>query len=225
MSKNIPQNITDEGYVKFNSQHQEVEWGQEKLTINAELMDKIKQIDLLRTDLFDAGYIGLNENEIGYGNVSIRYFNELNPDSEKFIISATSTGGARELGLDGYCLVTDYNILNNQVICMGPLPASSETMSHAAIYHVCKNVNCVVHIHNKFLFEGLLLQENVLKTPKSVAYGTVQMAQCLSEIAQNNPLEACIVMEGHQDGIIFYGLNINQVRRLISIVNHQLLGF
>ena len=103
------------------------------------------------------------------------------------------------------------------------MPASSETMTHAVIYQNLHAVNCVVHIHSRELYDALLKQENALKTPKDVPYGTPEMAYAIMEIAKKYPLEACIVMAGHDEGIILYGITIEHVRSQIDFINSQLL--
>ncbi len=206
--------MKDEGYVKYQCNHKKAEWNTQELKLNLEIESKVNELDRLRTSLFDVNFIGIYRNGIGFGNVSIKYPNLKN--DECFIISATGTGGARELGLEGYCLVTKTDILNNTVHCQGPLAASSESMSHAAIYQASNITDCIVHIHHKKLFTNLTEQENMIRTPKNVAYGTVEMAEHLGEIAKNNPLGACVLMEGHEDGIIFYGTSIIQVQNQIS---------
>ena len=72
----------------------------------------LKELDALRTELFDAGLIGMRQDGIGYGNISLR--------TEKgFVISATATGGIRELGADGYSLVTEWSLAGNRLSCSG----------------------------------------------------------------------------------------------------------
>jgi len=226
--------MLDEGYVKFRCHHNTVEWNNPSLTLSKELETRLTALDELRTELYDAHFIGLYENGIAYGNISLRSDistanNTDNVDtfdnirSNNFIISATSTGGARKLGLDGYCLVSKVDIEANTVWSIGPLPASSETMTHAAIYQNSQAIHCVVHVHNRKLYDALLKQENILTTPKDVPYGTVEMAYSIMDIAKKYPLEACILMAGHDEGVLFYGINIKQVRSQIAFINDQLI--
>jgi len=238
--------MLDEGYVKFKCHHNTLEWNNPSLPLSKELKTKLNALDELRTELYDAHFIGLYETGIGYGNISLRsdISTENSSDntntsddtntsdntntsddtlSNNFIISATSTGGARELGLNGYCLVSKLDIDANTVWSTGPLPASSETMTHAAIYQSSQAINCVVHIHNRDFYDALLKQENSLKTPKYVPYGTVEMACAIMDITKKYPLEACIVMAGHDEGVLFYGISINHVRSQIAFMNDQLV--
>lgn len=229
--------MIDEGYVKFECHHNVATWNTPQLPLSPPLETKLQAIDDLRTELHDAKFIGIYENGIGYGNISLRSNIVMNNNSENveittdiatetlsnFVISATATGGARELELDGYSLVSKIDIENNAVWSTGPLQASSETMTHAAIYCTAERVNCVVHIHNRELYDALLKQENSLQTPKNIAYGTVEMAYAIMAIAKKYPLEACIAMGGHDEGIIIYGISIDHVKSQLAFVNDQLM--
>ncbi len=208
--------MQDEGYVKYQCFHQKADWHTNGLKINEKTLQEFNELDILRTELFDVHFIGQYPNGLGYGNVSLRC--PINENQNSLIISATATGGARELGLDGYCLVTKADIKNNLVYCLGPLAASSETLTHVAIYQNTPEVNFVVHIHHKKLFEVLLNQQNILKTPKNIEYGSVEMANSLGKIAKAYPMEGCVLMEGHEEGIIFYGTSLIQVQSQISFV-------
>lgn len=225
--------MIDEGYVKFKCHHEITVWNSPLLPLTQELETKLKALDELRTELHDANFIGIYENGIGYGNISLRSNIITNKNSNtaeviadapsNFVISATATGGARELELDGYCLVTKIDMENNMVWSTGSLPASSETITHAAIYQSSQEVNCVVHIHNRKLYDELLKQQNSLQTPKNIAYGTVEMAYSIMEIAKKYPLEACIAMAGHNEGIIIYGISIEHVKSQLAFINNQLV--
>lgn len=134
----LPEKRADEGYVKYVCLHE-----------NAPAPDvpALKELDALRTELFDAGLIGMRQDGIGYGNISLR--------TEKgFVISATATGGIRELGADGYSLVTEWSLAGNRLSCSGPLPASSEALTHAAVYEAGRDAKCVIHVHSRPLFDG-----------------------------------------------------------------------
>ncbi len=189
-----------DGYIKFHCEHTNAEWNSAELPVTQDFLSLFKEADLFRTKVFDQGFIGIYENGIGFGNLSFRYNNA-------FVITASATGGARELGLDGYTLVNRVDIDKNTVHSLGPLPASSETMSHASVYQHSPHVNYVLHIHNIVLF-NFLKEQNALSTPDDIAYGTVQMADAIGTLVKQNSTEATIVMRGHEEGILIYGLSI-----------------
>ena len=110
----------DEGYIKYSCI-----WIK-----SAPISDKgLIGINIWRQKLFALGLIGSYEDDIGFGNISIRVRN-----SSQFIISGTQTGHIPFLKNYHYTLVTSFNIEKNSLTCQGPIKASSESLTHAAIY-------------------------------------------------------------------------------------------
>ena len=110
----------DEGYIKFN-----LNWEEKGFDFN--YMDFL-QINSYRKKLYELELIGAYPDGIGFGNISIR-----NNKSE-FIISGSATGNFKNLTKKHYSLVKDYNIHKNSVLCKDLNKASSESLTHAAIY-------------------------------------------------------------------------------------------
>jgi len=75
------------------------------------------------------GLIGVYENGIGFGNVSVRLGNY-----GQFVISGTQTAHLPSLGPELYCIVTEFNLEENSIACRGPVQASSESLTHVALY-------------------------------------------------------------------------------------------
>lgn len=165
-------------------------------------------LEALRTWLFEVGGVGITEQGIGYGNVSLRR------DKSSFIVSATSTGGIRKLGAQGYSLVTHWDIRANTLDCYGVKPASSEALTHGAVYEASPTVGCVVHIHSVDFFKKYLKQ-NVPATIPGALYGTTAMAESVAELVCKCPQAGSLVMTGHQDGILFYGPGVSEVETLL----------
>lgn len=208
----------DEGYIKFDCQHTEAKWHDVNMPLSQEMEEKLLALDRFRTSLYYKKLIGVYENGIGYGNISMRddkkcaiFESNQEECKDDFIISASATGGREILGFDGYCLIPKTEIDLNRVWSLGTLKASSETMTHAAIYRSAPKVNCVVHVHDKILYSQLLARNNIPKTQENIPYGTVEMAYALMQIAKENPLGACVVMGGHDEGILFYDIGLKQV--------------
>lgn len=195
----------DEGYIKFDCQHTKAFWKDESMPLSLSDEKKLQELDDFRTDLWRKNLIGVYENGIGFGNISMRA-------QENFIVSASATGAHEILGLTGYCLIPKIDINSNRVWSYGHLKASSETMTHAAIYQSASKVNYVVHVHDKALYTQLCSQESAIKTQENIPYGTVEMAYALMEIAKQYPCGACVVMGGHDEGILFYDIGIKEVR-------------
>jgi len=186
------QSARDEGVIKYQAIHQ---------TGDAPTHDLLDTLNQARTDLFDLGLVGVYPDGIGFGNVSIRH-------QQGCIISGTGTGSIRTLSSDSYCYVQNYNLEKNTVYTLGPVNASSESMTHCAIYHADASIQSVLHIHHRALWHRLL-QIGYPSTPADIAYGTPQMALSMADLvrAKHYP-SAIIVMAGHEDGIISYGQSI-----------------
>ena len=194
----------DEGVVKYHAIHQNCELPPYKL---------LAQLDCIRTKLFDLNLVGVYPDGIGFGNVSIRYANGC-------IISGTATGSIRTLGGNGYCYVHSFDLEKNAVCTKGLVNASSESMTHCAIYQANSTLQCVLHIHNRKLWKQLIKQGHD-STPSDVPYGTPQMAISMRDLISINPKPSgLLVMTGHDDGIIAYGSTIslafNQIQEILT---------
>lgn len=110
-----------EGVVKFNCH-----WNQTGPVISD---DQYETINYWREILYNMDLIGVYENGVGFGNISMRI-----KGGNQFIITASATGEIPELEPEHYVKVISFNIDDNAVQCTGPLKASSESLTHAAIY-------------------------------------------------------------------------------------------
>lgn len=181
----------DDGYIKYTGTRRDGE-----VPPSAALAE----LNRARTTLFDLGLIGAYDNGVGYGNLSIRVNND-----NQFVITASATGAQRELQLEQFCLVESFSIQNNHVQSMGTLPASSESMTHGAIYAAHPGVRCVIHVHSRSLFHNLL-QTGAPATPADVPYGTSAMADRVAQLVNRQPnLPTVFVMAGHDEGVVAYG--------------------
>ena len=193
---------TEEGYIKYNAVHHKGK---------APYHQDLVLLDSVRTELYDLGFIGEYDNGISYGNVSVRD----GANDKYFIISGTGTGKVRCLGEEGYCLVTKVDIYSNTAESSGPLQASSESMTHRAIYMANKSIKCVIHIHSHIYFHALLT-ENAFSTPADLTYGTTELAVFVIDFVKNlSKDKALFVTKGHEDGIFIYGPSIMEARGLL----------
>jgi ribulose-5-phosphate 4-epimerase/fuculose-1-phosphate aldolase len=183
----------DEGVVKYQVHH---------ANFRAPSHPLLNQLDEVRTKLFDLGLIGSYADGVGYGNVSLR-------DGSACIISGTSTGAIRVLGEAGYCYVRSFDLQKNWVETFGPIRASSESMTHCAVYQARNSINCVLHVHNRQLWQRLLDLE-CDSTKAHTPYGTPQIAfEVATLIGSKRESSSFMVMAGHEDGIIVYGETIS----------------
>ncbi len=188
--------MIDEGYIKYQCHWSKVE---------AIAQSDIGELNRWRKQLYQLGLIGEYDNGIGFGNLSIRLLH-----SEQLIISGTQTGGIAELTPQHYTKVVDYDWQQNYVTCQGLIKASSETLTHAAIYHALPKINAVVHVHHQLLWSQLL--DQIPTTNPDCAYGTPEMAEEIIRLCQQ-PLtqqQRIIAMSGHESGILTFGDDLNQ---------------
>jgi ribulose-5-phosphate 4-epimerase/fuculose-1-phosphate aldolase len=183
-------NHNETGSIKFNCN-----W------IVAEPVDEktIIEINLWRNILFNHKLIGAYPNGIGYGNISIRL------TDKEFLISGTSTGHLETLTNQHYSKVIAYNFAENSVTCEGPVKASAESLTHAAVYEMDPGVQAIIHIHNKQMWDELI--DKVPTTSSSVEYGTPQMALEIKRLFNSTNLieQKILVMAGHEEGVISFG--------------------
>ncbi|MEX2122684.1 MAG: class II aldolase/adducin family protein [Woeseia sp.] len=197
--------MIEEGYTKFT-----VDWSN-RAPLNH---PAIAELERWRRPLFDAGLIGhYADLDIGYGNISRRI-----SGAGLFIISGTQTGHLPRTGNAHYALVTEANINENSVTCEGATQASSETLTHAAIYELDLSIHAVVHVHSTGLWQRL--KNRAPTTNAGVAYGTPQMASEFKRLYRDTPLPdgGVAVMAGHEAGLVSIGGTLQEAAgRILSL--------
>ena len=179
----------DEGYIKYHSH-----WSPGP----APGIKAAQQMDESRRLLFAAGLIGYYpELDIGFGNISIRF-----GAPGQFLITGTQTGSIARTNENHYALVTGYDIARNEVSCSGPVQASSEAMTHAAIYELNTEIGAIVHVHSKPLWDRH--RDRLPTTRSEIAYGTPEMAYEFRRLYETTAFrsEGLAVMGGHEEGLI-----------------------
>jgi hypothetical protein len=124
------------------------------------------------------------------------------------LISGTGTGAVACGGPEIYSIVKQVDISKNQVVCTGPVAASSEAMTHAMVYAGDAGIQAVLHIHSLVLWEDLLWK--IPTTPADAAYGTPQMARAVQSLFDQGSLhhEGFFAMAGHREGLLAFGETI-----------------
>ncbi len=188
--------MIDEGYVKY-----QCHWSDKPTVTSAEIIE----LNQWRDRLYQLNFIGQYDNGIGFGNISIR-----DEQPEYFIISGTQTGGITHLTEKHYTKVTEFDWEKNLVTCVGSIQASSEALTHAALYVANPEIRAVIHVHHLSLWQALL--NKVPTTDINCAYGTPEMAQEIMRLCQENITNKLkiIVMSGHKEGIITFGKNLTE---------------
>ncbi len=189
-----------EGYIKFNCHWKEA---------GPVSHDHTRKINIWRDKLYALGLIGVYDDGIGFGNISMRY------QRNTFIITGSATGGLKQLNENHFTLVTDYNLEQNSLECKGPIIASSESLTHAALYESAPEIQAVIHIHNLEMWKRLI--NRVPTTRTDAEYGTPEMALEIKRLFRETHVgqEKILVMAGHEEGIITFGKDMNEAGEVL----------
>jgi hypothetical protein len=167
----------------------------------------VEWADALRTwrdRLHRLGLVGVYPNGIGYGNLSCRPV-----PGTAFVVTGTGTGGLAALGPEHLTAVTGYDLAGNTVRCRGPVKASSESLTHAAVYEAGPAIRAVVHVHHPGLWQRLYGVAPT--TDPAVEAGTPAMAFAIAALIRGGARPGeLIVMGGHRDGLIAFGGTLDE---------------
>jgi L-ribulose-5-phosphate 4-epimerase len=192
----------NEEYIKFSS-----EWEKAEIEFDQNILAEINEI---RTKLKGKNWLGELPNGIGFGNISVRL-----PNSNHFLITGSATGGLKLLSKHHISKVEKVNIDKNWLKCFGETIASAESLSHAIFYEHSEHIKAVIHIHNAEVWKQQLHQ--LPTSSVSAEYGTPEMAISLKEeLVQINQTSGIIIMGGHVDGILAFGINLSDAFHLLN---------
>lgn len=164
-----------------------------------------QELEYWRKKLFKKELIGEYPAEkIGFGNMSTvmdysQFAKSIHP---QFIITGTQTGKYPELNGSHYTRVLDTNINELQIKMMGCIEASSEALTHAAIYESNHKIKAVFHIHSSVIWKKMIEDKSDF-TAAPIPYGTVEMAVATKECIRGKT-NGVYCMHGHIDGIVIY---------------------
>ncbi len=191
--------MTDEGYIKYT-----FDWTKKPIVLQPEVLEELNSF---RSKLRDLNMIGKIPDGPGFGNISVRSV------GDTFFISGSDTGSMESLEAEQVALVTRCDYLQNRIVFEGQNAASSESMSHAAIYQQNKDVGAVIHVHQANLWNYYL--NNLPTTEVEAAYGTPAMAKAIAQQVAKKPKIQLLILGGHEDVIISYGSNLQEAFDLL----------
>ena len=143
-------------------------------------------------------------------------------ETHKFYITGSATGEIPVLEPGHYVYVEGYNFEDNAVMCSGPLKASSESLTHAAIYKADPGTNAVIHVHNLEQWEAL--KGVVPTTNPDYEYGTAGLAQDIFRLFKETDVieKRIIVMGGDTAGLITFGNDMDEaINVLMSYIGEE----
>jgi len=158
-----------------------------------------------RRKLLALGMIGVDASGVGFGNLSIR-----NGATSRFYITGSATAGISELMPTDCAKVVAYDFARNWLQCEGSTVASSESLTHAAVYESDPTARAVIHCHDMKLWAALL--EKAPTTPKRVEYGTSEMAHAVRRLFEATDVEKrkIFVMAAHDGGLVTFGKDLQE---------------
>ncbi len=196
-----------EGVVKYHAEH---------VARPLRPLPDLRDLLTWRDRLFARRLIGADAEGLGYGNISVRLHT-----SPRFLISGSQTSGLPQVDHRHFAEVTLADIDRNRLRCVGEIQASSEALTHAALYAADPAICGVVHVHARPIW--LAQRDRLPTTRDDVEYGTPAMAQEMIRLYRRGPVvhEGVIVMGGHEDGVIAFGTTLARAAQAILALAAQ----
>ena len=172
-------------------------------------------LEYWRKKLYKLNLIGeYPEALVGFGNMSVvKDYSEFFESSlPQFVITGTQTGKFSDLDGSQYTRVLDYNINQLKINMMGVIEASSEALTHAAIYVYNPTIKSVFHIHSSNIWSNMI-KDNSDYTAANIPYGTVEMAYATQKCIHGKN-SGVFCMRGHEDGVVIYGTSMEEAGEL-----------
>ena len=188
--------MSETGSVKFTCQ---------QVPIEISRFAGFAELNRYRRKLLALGMIGVDASGVGFGNLSIR-----NGATSRFYITGSATAGISELIPTDCAKVVAYDFARNWLQCEGSTVASSESLTHAAVYESDPTARAVIHCHDMKLWAALL--EKAPTTPKRVEYGTSEMAHAVGRLFEASDVEKrkIFVMAAHDGGLVTFGRDLQE---------------
>ncbi len=186
----------EKGYVQFKS-----DWEKTGPMIEPLIDDLIAWRDRLHS----MGLIGVYPDGIGFGNISAR-----KPGAASFLISGTATGGLPTLTAEHFTEVSEYDFASNWLRCRGPVQASSESLSHAAVYRCGSSIGSVIHVHHLAMWS--YLRDQIPTTDHRAEAGTPEMAWAIEALLGKGKIgkHGFFAMGGHREGLMAFGASVEE---------------
>jgi L-ribulose-5-phosphate 4-epimerase len=176
----------------------------------------LDELRACRDHMHRLGLVGVYPNGIGYGNLSCR------PQSgSSFVITGTATGKLASLSPEHLTEVVAYDAASNWLRCRGPVQASSESLSHAAVYDSDPAIRAIIHVHHMELWRQLY--DRIPTTDPQAEAGTPAMATAIANLFSAERVRAIglFVMGGHSEGLMAFGENVNEAAERFMSALHE----
>lgn len=153
--------MSETGAIKFHCEHAATELAP---------FAAFAELKTARQKLRHLGLVGVDANGVGFGNVSVR-----DGTTDSFYVTGSGTGSLSLLTLKDCAKVIAWDFDRLWLRCEGRTIASAESLTHATIYSMDRDVRIVIHGHSERLWRMLLGRGPA--TCSDVSYGTLEMAR------------------------------------------------
>ena len=190
-----------------------VKFGCDQVAVQLAPFAGFAELNRYRRTLVDLGLIGVDANGVGFGNVSVR-----DGASAQFYITGSATARLPELTPADCAKVIAWDFARNWLRYEGLIVASSESLTHAAVYESDPTARAVIHCHDTKLWAALL--NKAPTTPRSVEYGTPEMAYAVRRLFETADVKTkkIFVMSAHDGGIVTFGKDLPEA---FGVLEHQ----
>ena len=191
----------EEGIIKFD---------QELRKVSSVSAIDIKDLTLWRSLFFETGLIGKDGGKYGgsaFGNLSKRIPPFQAPlRKRKFIITGTQTSAIEDVKPEHYIKVLEYYPERNLVVVEGLINASSESLTHGALYDLDNTIKYVFHTHSPEIWNnarGL----GIPVADKKAVHGSVELIEELERLFREEELRniGIFTCAGSRDGVFSFG--------------------
>jgi len=172
--------------------------------------EEISEINAWRKILYHLELIGQDPRRYdgyGFGNISKRLNCSNTASCEvRFLISGTQTGDLAELTTAHYSVVEECDPERNRIVAKGPIPPSSESLTHGTLYALDESIRFVMHVHSPHLWSAAEAL-GIPSTRPEILYGTPEMAEEVRRLCRTGEVRSLGIfsMGGHEDGIVSFG--------------------
>ncbi len=195
------------------------------------ILDSVEKLNRLRETLKRFNVIGFdNDHEEHYGNISARV-----DDSNKFICSATQTGGIDEINEMHYPTITGFLSGVLYSIGVSNRKPSVEATTHLGFYEGNHLINCVAHGHYSPFYEYYKNREKVaIVLEENIKFGTFEMKEAarqkgLDERMLKNKSDygnwGIVIPKGHFNAFFLVGESVKAVEHgFLTAINEVAIG-
>lgn len=188
--------MSETGIVKFSCEHRRAPLPH---------FAGFEELNATRRKLLQRRLLGVDASGIGFGNLSVR-----SGLTNQFYITGSGTGHLARLELEHIAQVTDWDFARNWLRCEGATVASSESLTHAAIYQTDAPTSAILHGHSDAMWHRL--RGHAPTTRAEIEYGTPAMAGEVARLLGESEARSgdVIVMGGHEGGLLFLGASLEE---------------